>query len=210
MNLKVLLIYLCVVVYKTAGDCPARNTDWDNEVRIAKLESLVNRLNGQVADLTASQVELEAGLKAAEQMVKCTIQQVMDSKPWTLKRTQIIFPNLEKLALEGVTPTYVETLPVPLPNNTRALIVQVYCLFNNQAGHAYLYGEIKQEGNEEGGGTKIENKHYAVYANSFYNEVMVPWDSSISNKIQLKVTSSHQTGGPDNWYRVRVVGYILA
>ena len=44
MNLKVLLIYLCVVVYKTAGDCPARNTDWDNEVRIAKLESLVEKL----------------------------------------------------------------------------------------------------------------------------------------------------------------------
>ena len=93
-------------------------------------------------------------------------------------------------------------MPVPLPNNTRAIIVQVYYNFWNQDGHAYLDVDIQQEGNKDGGVASVENTHYRVYANTFYYEVMVPWDSYISDKIQFTVKRSYLSGGSDNWYRL--------
>ena len=142
-------------------------------------------------------------------MAKSALNECSSSSGWTLQRTQIVFPNLEKLALHQSTPTYVETLPTPLPNNTRAVIVQVFCNFWNEGGHAYLNVDIQQEGNEAGGVASVENTHFKVYANTFYYEIMVPWDGTLANKLKFVVKSSYQTGGSDNWYRLRVVGYIM-
>ena len=179
------------------------------EERLSKLESLVDNLQRQVADLTAAKVQTEAELKITQEMVKSALKDRSSSSSWTLKRTQILFPNLEKLSLHQSTPTYVETLPTPLPDNTRALIVQVFCNFQNKDGHAYLNVDIQQEGNEAGGVASVENTHFRVYANTFYYEVMVPWDGTLDNKLKFVVKSSYQTGGDKNWYRLRVVGYIM-
>ena len=178
----------------------------DADLRLAKLESVVSHLQREVADLTAAKLETEAKLRVTQDMAKSALS----GGTWTLKRTQIVFPNLEKLALHQTTPTFVETMPTPLPNNTRAVIVQVFCNFWNTDGHAYLNVDIQQEGNEKGGVASVENTHYKVYANNFYYEVMVPWDATVSDKIKFDVKSSYQSGGDKNWYRLRVVGYITA
>ena len=34
------------------------------------------------------------------------------------------------------------------------------------------------------------NTHYNVYANTFYYEKMIPWESDLSNEMVVKVTSS--------------------
>ena len=176
--------------------------------KAGKLKSMIKQLNDKVDQLTTQQVQLQEELKATQESAKCTSEQYRSS--WTLKRTKITFPDLEKLSLHQETPTYVETLPVPLPNNTRAIIVQVFCNFRNEDGHAYLNVDMQQDGNEEGGIVSVENTHFRVYANTFYYEVMVPWDNSISDRIRFAVTNSYTTEGPNNWYRLRVVGYILA
>ena len=135
---------------------------------------------------------------------------LLRSKTWTLKRTKIIFPNLEKLQLSRVTPTYVEEIPGPLPDNTRAVIVSVYSYNGNLDGYAHLDVDISQEGNEEGGVASVENRHYNVFGNTFYYEVFVPWDSTISNELRFEVKYSYQHGGVYSWYRLSVVGYVLA
>ena len=194
----------------TSRACGTENGCWeDDHLKIIKLEALVNHFQDQISDLTASAVQTEAELNMTRELVK-TAHSVCNSKTWTLKRTQIIFPNLEKMTLHQVTPTYTESIPVPLPNNTRAIIVQVYCNFWNKDGHAYLNVDINQEGNEAGGVASVENTHFRVYANTFYYEVMVPWDSELPDKVTFAVKSSYQTGGTDNWYRLRVVGYVMA
>ena len=201
------LLFLGMIQLAT-GDCGASTACWDDDLRLAKLESLVSHLQREVADLTAAKVQTEAELKITQDMAKSSLSEC--SSAWNLKRTQIVFPNLEKLALHQTTPTYVETMPTPLPNNTRAVIVQVFCNFWNSGGHAYLNVDIQQEDNEEGGVASVENRHYSVYANTFYYEVMVPWDGTLPDKLKFVVKSSYQTGGADNWYRLRVVGYITA
>ena len=126
----------------------------------------MERLQKDVTDLTTGKVESDAALKVAEEKIKLAMKSC--SKTWTLKRTLILFPKLEKITLHQRTPTYVETLPTPLPNNTRAVIVSVFCNFQNKDGHAYLNVDIHQEGKEEGGVASVLNTHFNVYANDFY------------------------------------------
>ena len=138
------------------------------EERLSKLESLVDNLQRQVADLTAAKVQTEAELKTTQAMAKSALNECSSSSGWTLQRTQIVFPNLEKLALQRATPTYVETLPTPLPNNTA------------------------------GGVASVENTHESVHVKPFNYEVMVPWDGTLADKLKFVIKHSYQTGGPDN------------
>ena len=208
MHLLSGVLFLVAVFQGCKTDCGSSTSCWDDDLRLAKLEALVEHLQRQVSDLTAAKVETEAELKITQDMAKTAVAGC--SNKWTLKRTEIVFPNLEKLALHQQTPTYIETMPTPLPNNTRAVIVQVFCNFWNSDGHAYLNVDIHQEGNEDGGVASVENTHYRVYANTFYYEVMVPWNGDLPDKLKFEVKRSYQTGGDRNWYRLRVVGYILA
>ena len=123
-----------------------------------------------------------------------------------------MFPNLEKMQLSGVTPTYIEPLPAPLPRNTKAVIVEVFCYFDNSAvnSHNYLYADIQQDGSGPEGQVKTVNKRVNIYANDFVDEMMIPWDSSLPNSLKVAVTNSYITGGNLNWYRIRIVGYITA
>ena len=125
-------------------------------------------------------------------------------------QVQLLLPSLEKISLHQQTPTYTERVPVPLPQNTRALVVSVFCNFWNTNGHAYLNALVGQQGSGAAGAAEVPNTHYAVYANTFYYEVTVPWDARLDQALVVNVTSSYTTGGDKNWYRVRVVGYITA
>ncbi len=113
--------------------------------------------------------------------------------------------------MHQTTPTYTQKLPIVLPQNTRAIIISVYCEFWNSDGHAYLNYITHQKGNDNATG-KAEgyNRHYKAYANTWLYEQMIPWNSTLSNELIFKVTSSYLTGGSNNWYRVRLVGYITS
>ena len=102
-------------------------------------------------------------------------------------------------------------MPIVLPQNTHAILISVYCNFGNSNGHAYLNYITYQKGNDNAV-AKAEgyNTHYNVHANTFLYEQMVPWDSTLSNQLIFKVTSSYQSGGSRNWYRIRLVGYITS
>jgi len=180
----------------------------DKELRFAKLEAQVKALTTQVAVLQNENIKTQAELAVTLDALKS--MKGACGSTWTMRRTEIIFENLEKLMLHQSTPTYIEPLPLPLPDNTRAIIIQVYCMFWNSGGHAYLDVDIHQKGNEEGGVASVQNTHFDIYANTINYEVFVPWDSSISNEVVFDVTRSYQTGGSNNWYRLRIVGYVMA
>merc|ERR1719290_958155 len=198
----IVVLFFLNFALSVRADCAERES-WDTELRIAQLEALVKHLQDQISELTTARVGNEAEAKVTRAMAR-SAQRSCDSN-WTLKRTEIVFANLEKIQLSQQQQVYTETLPVALPNNTRAVIVQVYCLVNNaNPSHAYLYGAVHQEGNAEQGTAKLENKHFNVYANSFNYEVMVPWDAKHSNKLVVDVTSSYNSGeypeqGNVNW-----------
>jgi len=180
----------------------------DDEIRFAKLEAAVEALTQQVSALQNENIQTKAKLAVTYEAFKSLKGASRSS--WTLKRTKVLFHNLEKITLHQKTMTYIETLPLPLPDNTRAVMISFFCNFWNGDGHAYLDVDIHQKGNEEGGVATIENTHYRVYANTFYYEIFVPWDNSISDKIVFDVTRSYHTGGDKNWYRLRLVGYVVA
>ena len=125
-------------------------------------------------------------------------------------RQTLFFIQLQKLQLHQSKPTYTDTIPSDLPPNTKAVIVSVLCNFRNRNGHANLNGTIRQKGNVDGGVVKIFNQHFNAYANTWYNEFLVPWDPSATNELELKVTGSYLTGGSDNLYRLQIAGYITA
>ena len=177
-------------------------------MRISKLEATVKELSKNLQETKSAARQANAELKATQNTMKDCFS--CGKKKWTLKRVELLFPQLARLALHQKTPTYTEKLPTPLPSNTRAVIISIFCNFWNTGGHAYLNLEINQKGNDAGGKAKLTNTHYKVYANTFYYEIMLPWDSSISDEIVFKVTSSYQTGGNNNWYQVKLVGYITA
>lgn len=117
------ILLLLSTLSVVSSQCDFDTQCWEDDLRITKLEALVEHLQSQVSDLTASKIRTEAALRVTQDMLKSGLAQC--NKTWTLKRTEIVFPNLEKLALHQQSPTYTETMPVPLPNNTRAVIVQV-------------------------------------------------------------------------------------
>jgi len=214
---------LCVTFLYAKCDL---SCDINDELRLAKLETRIEALQEQVTELSMAVVgvealqrqiaalstenlELETEMKVVRKKAEAAIAGCSSS--WTIKRTQLTFPNLEKIALDQQTPTYVETIPVPFPDNTRAVIISVYAkVWNGGNSHAYLDLKIHQKGNDEGGMTYDYNTHYAVFANVFYKELFVPWDSTISNEMEFAVTRSKLTGGDSNFYRIRITGYVIA
>ena len=165
-----------------------------------------NKLEKHLAQLTAKLALAETQLNNNSN----TIENLQNRRgKWKLYRANEVLNQLEKIQLHQVTPTYTQQLPVVLPKATRAILISVYCNFWNNNGHAYLNYEAHQKGNQKPEAKVYGyNTHYNVYANTFYYEQMIPWESDLSNEIVFKVTSSYKTGGNNNWYRVRFVGYI--
>ncbi|XP_046850232.1 cubilin homolog [Xenia sp. Carnegie-2017] len=154
-------------------------------------------------------LQLENSVNQLSLKLKQTESQRNNRGLWTLRRTNEILNQLEKIQLHGATPTYTQAIPIVLPQNTRAIIISVFCNFWNSKGHAYLNYVTHQKGNDDSS-AKAEgyNTHYNVYANTFLYEQMIPWNTTLPNDLIFKVTSSAHTGGANNWYRVRLVGYV--
>ena len=173
------------------------------------MQARINRLYSDVANSKSRLSQTSSELRVLKKDFK-DYGALKANSTWSLQRVDVNFPKLTHLALHLTTPTFTEKLPTPLPRNARALIISIYCNFWNTGGHAYLDLKINQKGNEDSGIVTVYNTHYMVYANNFYYEVLLPWDSGKPEEIIFKVTNSYQTGGPHNWYTVKLVGYITA
>ena len=154
---------------------------------------------------------LETKLTAAERKLE-EVEQLARNRSggFNLQRVDKPFPSLARVSLHQKTPTYTDRMPVDLPANTRAVIISVFCNFWNSGGHAYLNFDAYQKGNKKAGKLSVTNTHFKVYANTFYYELLAPWDSQLSDEMVFEITSTYQTGGNNNWYQVKLVGYITA
>eukprot|EP00794_Sanderia_malayensis_P010072 gene10072-11101_t len=188
----------------------ASKKKYGSELRLAKLEVAFKVLLQDNARLKQSNLQVRAELAATKNVFKTCTTSMTRSK-WSLKRINYVIPSLKKVQLHQKTVTYKETIPKSLlARNTKAVIVSVYCSFWNGGGHAYMTLAVNQKGNEAAGIAKVKNTHYKVYANDFYYEVMIPWDSKFGNEAVFKVTNTYNTGGSNNWYQVKLVGVINA
>ncbi|XP_028390988.1 uncharacterized protein LOC114515867 [Dendronephthya gigantea] len=167
-------------------------TKYLTEKRFVKLEETIQQLTTR--------------LQQSEQQIKN-----LQSRSWQLYRANEILNQLEKLQLSGQTPTYTQKLPILLPKNTKAILISIFCKFGNGNGHAYLNYVTYQKDNDNAA-AKAEgyNTHYNVYANTFLYEQMIPWNTTLPNELIFRVTYSTLTGGNYNWYRVRLVGYVIS
>lgn len=164
---------------------------WLTETRFTALEKKVHYL--------------ESRLGKAEKL----IVEASRSK-FRLVRVSAVFPSFQKFLLHDVKPTYINRLPIAPPKYTKAVIISVFCFFWNRSGHAYLNFRAFQKGNEKAGKLSTDNTHFNVYANTWYYEYFVPWDTALSDEMVFEVTRTYFSGGPHNWYQIKLVGFIEA
>ena len=192
--------FKCICPPGYSGDlCKIR---YLTEEKIVKLEEMVRQLTTRLG---------QAEQKLEDQKVEIKDLQERPVGSWRLQRANEILNQLEKIQLHQSTPTYTQKLPIVLPQHTRAILISIYCSFWNRNGHAYLNYITYQKGNDNAA-AKAEgyNTHYNVYANTFLYEQMIPWNTTLPNELVFRVTDSYRTGGNDNWYRVRLVGFITS
>ncbi|XP_046850227.1 cubilin homolog [Xenia sp. Carnegie-2017] len=172
------------------------------EERLLQLENSVKQLSSK---LEQTEKELESQKSQLETLKR------NDRGTWRLRRTNEILNQLEKLRLHLAKPTYTQKIPIMFPQNTRAIIISVYCHYGNHKGAADLYYVTHQKGNDDSSG-KVEgyNLHYNVHGNTFLYEQMIPWNNTLANELVFKVTySRYESRNPHSWYRVRLVGYVI-
>ena len=182
---------------------------WLTEDRFTVLErqvkTLVSKLNETEKKLEEREKELQGQRKLLER-----VQAEHNGTRWTLTRVNEILNQLNKFNLHQKTPTYFQRIPICLPKNTKAILISIFLNFWNSGGHAYMDFVTYQDGNEKLGKVSVVNTHYQIYANTLYYELMLPWNNELPHQIVFKITGSYNTGGPNNWYRVGLVGYITA
>nr|UST29487.1 neurogenic locus notch-like protein 3 [Haliclona caerulea] len=182
---------------------------WLNEDRFKQLEQLLveltTRLNRSEERLKASERQV-----AEQRRILAEVQKKQNASGWRMVRVNEELNKLNKMKLNGVTPTYIQKIPLCLPRNTKAILISVFTYFWNSGGHAYLDFKTHQKGNEKNGSVAVKNEHYNIYANTFYYELMLPWDTALPDELVFVVTRSALDGGDNNWYRIKLVGYITA
>ncbi len=203
--------FLALCLISVALSCAADNCLSDkrfqDENRLTKLETAVKELQNENLRLKQSNMDVKAELAATRNVFKDCVS--LYNRTWALKRVNYVVPSLAKVQLHQKTAVYTEKIPQSLLNkNTKAVIVSVFCNFWNTGGHAYMNLDFNQKGNEDSGSAHAPNTHYAVSANTFYYEIMIPWDSKFGNEVVFKVSHTYNTGGSDNWYQVKVVGTV--
>lgn len=183
---------------------------WLTEARFTALEQKSQELLVKLEATENTLQKQEQDLKEQKQEITQLQTALNRSSGFSLKRVDKVFPSLARVALHQKTPTYIDQMPVDLPANTKAVMISVFCNFWNKGGHAYLNFDAYQKGNEKAGKISVTNRHYNIYANTLYYELLAPWDSQYSDEMVFKITSTYQTGGSNNWYQVKLVGYITA
>ncbi|KAK3724603.1 hypothetical protein QZH41_005195 [Actinostola sp. cb2023] len=172
-------------------------------------EDIFSQLEEKVKTLTQKLEQSEKEI-AEQKKTLAEVKAKSNSAGWRLVRVDEKLDKLDKIALHRKTPTYIQNMPMSLAQNTKAIIISVFINFWNGQGHAYLNFKAYQQGNEKNGSATVGNTHFNVYANTFYYELMLPWNTTLPNKLVFKVTSSYLTGGVNNWYKIKLVGYVTA
>ncbi len=178
-----------------------------------------DNLNIKVNQLEAKNTKLEDTNLNIKAELLATRNSLMQCHSFEFKRIDYVFPSLARVQLNLLhkTVTYTEKIPSSvLPNNVRAVMISVYCnFFNHDLGsHAVMHLTFNQKGNENAGTANLINYHVDVPSNTFYYEVMLPWNADISNEVVFKLTYTHSFGTNhgtkknENWYRVKMVGFI--
>ncbi|XP_028516164.1 uncharacterized protein LOC114575465 [Exaiptasia diaphana] len=178
---------------------------WLSEDAFKQLEQKVKKLTKK---LEQNEKKItEQGKALAEVKNKFNM---LRKNEWRLVRVDKPLDKLAKIALYQKKPTYIQSMPMVFPSNTKAIIISVFTNFWNTKGHAYLDFKTYQQGNEKDGSVTVVNTHFNIYANTFYYELMLPWNTTLPQELVFKITGSYLTGGSNNWYQVKLVGFVKA
>ena len=240
----VLSVFIAASVFWTAqaSQCLS-NEKFNRELRLTRIETELEDLKASNTKLEESNLNIKAELLATRNaFIQCPCDKNTTSpttrpttrpttsptaspttssntgsiSSWELKRINYVFPSLAKVQLHKKNVAYTEKIPANLlPKTTKAIIVSVFCHFHNHHGaYAYMNITFNQQGNENSGSAKIDNFHWNVQANSWYNEVMIPWNVNLGNEAVFKLEGTYNTGinvhskANENWYQVKMVGFI--
>ncbi len=220
-----LSLFASVFLTATASSQCLSNEKFKRELRLTKMEATLQSLTGKFNDLKAKLNDLEAKNTKLEETnlnikaeLLATRNSFMQCRSWEFKRIDYVFPSLAKVQLNlgHKTVTYTEQIPASLLTQaTRAVIISVYCHFHNHDNsNAAMYITFNQKGNENAGTAKLHNYHFNVRANTWYNEMMIPWNTSLGNEAVFKLTytsiygTHKQTKKNENWFTVKMVGFI--
>ena len=240
----VLSVFIAASFFWTAqaSQCLS-NEKFNRELRLTRIETELEDLKASNTKLEESNLNIKAELLATRNaFIQCPCDKNTTSpttrpttrpttsptaspttssntgsiSSWELKRINYVFPSLAKVQLHKKNVAYTEKIPANLlPKTTKAIIVSVFCHFHNHHGaYAYMNITFNQQGNENSGSAKIDNFHWNVQANSWYNEVMIPWNVNLGNEAVFKLEGTYNTGinvhskANENWYQVKMVGFI--
>lgn len=94
-------------------------------------------------------------------------------------------------------------------SNTKAVIIAIQFQYNGSSNtHGYMNGYVIQQGktaNTEKG--QFIKEHFDWYYNRYDTELIIPWDASGTQSVQLYISSSHNTNS-NNKYSVILRGVI--
>ncbi len=205
----------------TAKKCFS-DENFAREFRFARIEVALKDLKAENRKLKELSLNLKAELEATRNaFVKCPCPKSTNtSNSWAFKRVEYVFPSLSKIQQSlGEIKEYREKIPSNLlSDDTRAVVIAIFCHFvNRDNSHAYMDITFHQKGNSKSGKAKIKNFHFNVYSNSFYNEVMIPWNPRLGDEAVFRLENTwndgksadtNTAGTNQNWYTVKMVGYV--
>ncbi len=204
-----ILVVLSLFLAGAASECLS-DARFKSEHRLTKLETAIEDLKAENLKIKAENLNVKAELAATRNVFRECIANA--KKSWALKRVDYPFPSLAKVQLHHQTVTYNEKIPTSLlPKNTKAVIISILCHFWNPVtggSDANMFLAVYQKGNEDSGIVNVPNKHYGVYGNWFYKEVMIPWNGDLSSEAVFKLTQTYNPKKQLNWYEVKMVGVI--
>lgn len=204
------------ILNNTYSGCRAEFLQSDNQLTISlkvpnaiqALETYVLHREAQTAEAMVQQLSiLVQQLKS--QVADCA---KLDSFESMLVRQKYEFPQWKKIQMHNQVCSMVEQLPTLIPKHATYILVGIYMFHGNHPnGHAYLCGNMYQQGNPSAC-VKLQNYSYNEHYCSGYYEIQVPWSAAYPNAIQFDVTSTYNTGsyssqGNVNYYTVTFEGY---
>ena len=168
------------------------------EQRFKKLEAAVRRFGAAFDGLTkiisSKKVDIQSRVRVLEKKVA-----QLSKTPWMMKRFTYEFPTLKKSPLSAANSGSYQIPADLLPKNSKAVIVAIKCSSWREKGlYPTMSITLQQKGNTDAGKTTLD-----APMNDFYYEVLMPWDGSYGNTIDIMVK-----GDSPNIYLIRLVGYI--
>ncbi|XP_065061685.1 uncharacterized protein LOC135688696 [Rhopilema esculentum] len=168
------------------------------EQRFKNMEMTVRRFEAAFDGLTKvismKKVDIQSRVRVLEKKVA-----QLSKTPWMMKRFTYEFPTLTKSPLSAANSNSYRIPAALLPKNAKAVIVAIKCSSWKERGLSPTMSiTLQQKGNTDAGKTTLD-----APMNDFYYEVLMPWDGSYGNTIDIMVN-----GNSPNIYSIRLVGYI--